>query len=75
MDNAILVPLSAVHDYDIRAPWIFLVKEGIAHKQGVQVGPESKGLVQVLSGVQSGDIVVPNLYTHIRDGSRVRVAP
>ena len=75
IDNAILLTLSAVHDYDIHAPWVFLIKEGVAHKQVVQIGPESKGVVQVLSGVQAGDIVVPNLYTHIRDGSRVRVVP
>jgi HlyD family secretion protein len=75
IDDAILVPLSAVHDYDIRTPWVFLIKEGVAHKQVIQVGLESQGVVQVSYGVQAGDIVVPNQYTHIRDGSRVRVTP
>ncbi len=75
IDNAVLIPLSAVHDYDIHSPWVFLIREGMAHKQRIEVGLESQGLVQVLSGVKVGDIVAPNQYTHIRDGSRVRVAP
>lgn len=75
IDNAVSIPLSTVHDYDINTPWVFLLKEGVAHKQVIKVGLESQGLVQVLSGVKAGDIVAPNQYTHIRDGSRVRVMP
>ena len=75
IDNTVSIPLSAVHDYDIHTPWVFLLKEGMAHKQVIKVGLESQGLVQVLFGVKAGDIVAPNQYTHIRDGSRVRVVP
>ena len=75
IDNAVSIPLSTVHDYDINTPWVFLLNEGVAHKQVIKVGLESQGLVQVLSGVKAGDIVAPNQYTHIRDGSRVRVVP
>ena len=75
INNAVLIPLSAVHDYDIHTPWVFLIQQGVAHKQRIELGLESQGLVQVLSGVKAGDIVAPNQYTHIRDGSRVRVAP
>ena len=33
IDNTVSIPLSAVHDYDIHTPWVFLLKEGMAHKQ------------------------------------------
>ena len=75
IDNTVLIPLSTVHDYDIQTPWVLLIKEGVAHKQLIKVGLESQGLVQVLSGVETGDMVAPTQYTHIREGSRVRVAP
>ena len=75
IDNAVLIPLLAVHDHDSHAPWVFLVKDGMVQKQVLSLGLKSKGLAQVLSGVKVGDVVVPNQYSHVRDGSRVRVAP
>lgn len=75
IDNTLLIPISVVHDYDIKAPWVYLIQQGIAHKQAVSLGLDSHGLVQVLSGLKAGDMVTPIKYTHIRDGSRVRLAP
>lgn len=73
--NAALIPLLAVHDYDSHAPWVFLIQEGLVRKQVISLGLESKGLVQVLSGLKVGDMLVPNEYNHVRDGSRVRLTP
>jgi HlyD family secretion protein len=75
IDNTLLIPISAVHGYDIKAPWVYLIQQGIAHKQTVSLGLVSHGLVQVLSGLKADDMVAPIKYTHIRDGSRVRLAP
>jgi HlyD family secretion protein len=75
IDNTVLIPLSAVRDYDIHTPWVLLIQDGIARKRTITLGLESQGFAQVLSGVSAGDIVAPNKYTHIRDGSRVRVVP
>jgi HlyD family secretion protein len=74
-DNTLLIPISAVHDYDSKAPWVYLIQQGIAQKQTVNLGLDSHGLVQVLSGLKAGDMVTPIKYTHIRDGSRVRLTP
>jgi HlyD family secretion protein len=74
IENTLLIPMSAVHDYDIKAPWVFLIHQGRAQKQAISLGLESHGLVQVLSGLKAGDRVIPLKYTQIRDGSRVRLA-
>ena len=74
IENTLLIPMSAVHDYDIKTPWVFLIHQGRAHKQAISLGLESHGLVQVLSGLNAGDRVIPLKYTQIRDGSRVRLA-
>ncbi len=74
IENTLLIPMSAVHDFDIKAPWVYLIQQGTAHKQSVSLGLESHGLVQVLSGLKAGDMVIPIKYTQIRDGSRVRLA-
>jgi HlyD family secretion protein len=75
IDNALLIPVSAVHDFATQAPWVFLIQEGVAKKRLIGLGIESQGLVQVLSGLSAGDLVVPVQSAEVRDGLPVRVMP
>jgi HlyD family secretion protein len=75
IDNAVLIPVSAVHDFETNAPWVFLIQDGVAHKRLIGLGIESQGLVQVLSGLSAGDWVVPVQSGQVRDGLPVRVMP
>jgi HlyD family secretion protein len=75
IDNALLIPVSAVHDFATHAPWVFLIQEGVAKKRLIGLGIESQGLVQVLSGLSAGDLVVPVQSAEVRDGLPVRVMP
>jgi HlyD family secretion protein len=75
IDNALLIPVSAVHDFATQAPWVFLIQEGVAQKRLIGLGIESQGLVQVLSGLSAGDWVVPVQSAQVRDGLPVRVMP
>ena len=75
IDNALLIPVSAVHDFATHAPWVFLIQEGVAKKRLIGLGIESQGLVQVLSGLSAGDWVVPVQSAQVRDGLPVRVMP
>lgn len=75
IDNALLIPVSAVHDFATQAPWVFLIQEGVAKKRLIGLGIESQGLVQVLSGLSAGDWVVPVQSAEVRDGLPVRVMP
>jgi len=73
IENAMMIPLSAVHGYEIHDPWVFVIEDGLTRKQIIDVGLVSQGIVQVLSGLKVGDMVLPNQYTHLGDRSRVRV--
>lgn len=75
IDNALLIPVSAVHDFATQAPWVFLIQEGVAQKRLIGLGIESQGLVQVLSGLSAGDWVVPVQSAQVHDGLPVRVMP
>ncbi len=75
IDNALLIPVSAVHDFTTQAPWVFLIQEGVAKKRLIGLGIESQGLVQVLSGLSAGDWVVSVQSAQVRDGLPVRVMP
>ena len=75
IDNALLIPVSAVHDFATHAPWVFLIQEGVAKKRLIGLGIESQGLVQVLSGLSAGDWVVSVQSAQVRDGLPVRVMP
>lgn len=75
IDNSVLIPLSSVHDIDSPTPWVYLIKDGVARKQPIGLGLVSQGFAQVLSGVRGADMVVPNPYSQVREGSRVRVLP
>ncbi len=73
IENAMMIPLSTVHGYEIHEPWVFLIEGGLTRKQAIDIGLVSQGIVQVLSGLKVGDMVLPNQYTHLGDRSRVRV--
>ncbi len=75
IDNALLIPVSAVHDFATQAPWVFLIQEGVAQKRLIGLGIESQGLVQALSGLSAGDWVVPVQSAQVHDGLPVRVMP
>jgi HlyD family secretion protein len=72
--QAVLLPADAVHDDAAHGAWVLRVDEGRAHRQAVQLGVRSGGVVEVLQGVQPGDRLVPAGEARVRDGSRVREA-
>lgn len=71
-DHAVLVSATAVHDSDKPQPWVWRISEGHVHKQAVTLGLVSKGLCEVLSGLQAGDQVLPLENASVTEGSRVR---
>jgi HlyD family secretion protein len=72
--QAVLVPAEAMHDDPANGAWVLRVNGGRAHRQAVQLGVRSGGVVEVLQGVQPGDRLVPAAEARVRDGSRVREA-
>lgn len=71
--NALLVPVSAVHDADGAAPWVLLEKNGHLERRPLQLGLRSGGFAEVIDGLSEGDLLFPATET-LTAGARVRAA-
>lgn len=71
-ENATLVSLTAVHDFDKPNPWVLWVKQGRVQRQFVQLGLISQGFAEVVSGLHAGDQLLPTALAHVGEGSRLR---
>ena len=72
-DDAVLVPAEAVLTAPTGERYVFVVNQGKAHRQVVEVGIEQEETIQVLSGLQPGQRVVVAGQAALRDGQPVRV--
>jgi len=70
--QAVLVPVSALHDADTAVPWVLKLDGRHARRQVVQLGLRSNGLAEVLQGLKAGDRLVPESEKTIADGARIR---
>ncbi len=70
--QALLVPAAAVHDSAGTAPWVMRVQGGRAQRQPVKLGIRGGGLMEILSGVQEGDIVLASGSVQVSEGQRVK---
>jgi len=66
------IPVSAVHSAK-QQPWVLLVRDQHAVKTPVLLGLHGPVAVEVISGLQVGDLLVPGVNTDIVDGSRLRL--
>jgi len=72
--DVLQVPAAAV--FRSGAGWaVFVVQDGRARRQAVQIGQRNPFAVQILEGLQPGDRVVKYPGNQIEDGSRVRARP
>ncbi len=54
--------------------FVAVVQDGHVHLQQVQAGDDSGRVVQILSGLQGGEVVILNPSPELSDGDRVQVA-
>jgi membrane fusion protein (multidrug efflux system) len=72
LHDALLVPAEAViPDYD--TSYVYVVKEGRAEQRQVVTGVRTDSRVQILSGLEPGEVVVTSGLPDLRPGSEVRV--
>jgi HlyD family secretion protein len=74
VDNAILVPASAVLNQPEGGPAVMIVgADSRAHLQPVQVGIENAGQVQIVSGLKLDERVIINGAYGLPDNTRVKI--
>jgi len=57
--QAVLVPIDALHDADLASAWVLKVEGRHARRQPVRLGLRASGFAEVLDGLRPGDLVLP----------------
>ncbi|MFQ3610365.1 MAG: efflux RND transporter periplasmic adaptor subunit [Fimbriimonadales bacterium] len=70
--NALLVPSSAIIE-EPNQSWVYVVREGIVHRQPVRTGYFTYALTEVVEGLSEGDLVVVEGKQALSEGQPVRV--
>jgi RND family efflux transporter MFP subunit len=68
--NTLLVPVDAITEVDGQ-PAVYVVKDNIAKLRPVEVGLSNDGQVEILSGVEEGELVVVAGQGNLTDGTKV----
>jgi len=71
VEDALLIPLEALMERD-DGPSVFVVRGGTARQTEVSTGRRTYEFVQVISGLEEGDMVVVSDKDDLKDGQRVR---
>lgn len=72
--QALHISLAALHDANQAAPWVLLLRDGRALRQAVVPGLQAQGRVEIVSGLQAGDRLVPVAQSAVHEGDRIRQA-
>ena len=70
--DAILVPEQSIltaEDYS----YVFVAEEGISKLKKITSGINNKGMTQILSGINEGDLVVTLGQEKLKDGSKIKL--
>lgn len=71
--NAVLVPYEAVCQTDSGSEYVFVAKDGVAHRKWVTSGRQLEGYLQIKNGVTVNDMVLCSPPEGLQDGDRVEV--
>lgn len=70
-DNALVLPIRAVHDMLSSQPWVLGIKDGRAAKRPVQVGLRGNSHVEIVDGMIEGEAAIP-ANSGVLTGQRIR---
>ena len=73
-DSAVTLNSGSVRGIATAKPWVMKVVSGRAKRQPVVVDIVSGGKVEIVSGVDANDLVIPATNSAIKDGQRVRAS-
>jgi HlyD family secretion protein len=68
--NALVVPLQAVRDLATKNPFVLTINSGVAEKTAVTLGARGSEVVEVLSGLADGAVVVQD--PKVKVGAKVK---
>ncbi|RZJ89858.1 MAG: efflux RND transporter periplasmic adaptor subunit [Chryseobacterium sp.] len=71
--KVLLIPREALTE-SIKDAAVYIVKDNVVRKKPIEVGMETQGMIQVLSGLEVGDVVVTSGQINLKDGVQVSVS-
>lgn len=66
------IPLAAIYQTD-QTPGVWVINDGVVALQPIKVGVFGDGTIQVLEGLQDGDVIVTAGGQKLREGQKVRL--
>jgi membrane fusion protein (multidrug efflux system) len=72
-DDVIVVPRDIVLGGKIDEPYVYIVKNGAAHKRIVRIGIIQADRCEITEGLQEGEQIVINGMYYLEDGKKVKV--
>lgn len=76
--DALVLSADAIHDAAGAAPWVMAVSAGKARKKLLKLGVRGERQIEILSGLQDGEHILPAGGVALAEGTRIRsrsVAP
>jgi membrane fusion protein (multidrug efflux system) len=73
MQDVLLIPRDALTQ-SIKDASVYVVENNVVHQKPVKTGIEMNGLIQVVSGLKAGEIVVTSGQINLKDGTQVIVS-
>ncbi len=68
----VYIPLTAIYQTGT-TPNVWIIKDGVVSLHPIKVGTFGDGNIQVIEGLQDGDVVVTAGVQKLRDGQKVRI--
>jgi len=71
--DALLVPSSCVIGSGLKRPWVYVVRDGEAHRLGVEVAADNGTQAEISKGIKASDLIISNNHNKLTDGTPVKV--
>jgi RND family efflux transporter MFP subunit len=70
--QAVYIPLSAIYQTG-DTPNVWIIKDGVVNLRPIKAGAFGDGKIQILEGLQDGDVIVTAGVQKLREGQKVRI--
>jgi len=68
--KVLLIPREALTQ-SVKDASVYVVVNNVVHQKAVKTGVEMNGMIQVISGLQAGEVVVTSGQINLKDGTQV----
>jgi RND family efflux transporter MFP subunit len=71
--NILLIPREALTQ-SIKDATVYVVENNVVHQKSITTGIEMNNMIQVLSGVKAGEVIVTSGQINLKDGTQVSIS-